>query len=63
MRGSRRRKIILPRARLPLGTWGQITRMQLQPKTWQARTKFRSFDGVLRRYEAWELQGQRLRLH
>lgn len=27
--------------------------MQLKPKTWRARAKFRSFDGVMRRYEAW----------
>ncbi|MDD0858022.1 hypothetical protein NHF46_10055 [Arthrobacter alpinus] len=41
------------RARLPLCTWGQITRKQLKPKFWRARAKFRSFDGVIRRYEAW----------
>ncbi|PYG98655.1 hypothetical protein CVV67_19465 [Arthrobacter stackebrandtii] len=33
--------------------WGKVTRMQLKPKIWRARAKFRSFDGVVRRYEAW----------
>ena len=47
----------MTRARLPLGTWGQITRMQLKPKIWRARAKFRSFDGVVRRYEAWGASG------
>ena len=57
MSGSQRRKITLPRARLPLGTWGQITRMQLKPNIWRARATFRSFDGVVRRYEAWGASG------
>lgn len=57
MSGSQRRKTTLPRARLPLGTWGQITRKQLKPKIWRARAKFRSYDGVIRRYEAWGPSG------
>lgn len=57
MNGLPRRRTTLPRARLPLGTWGQITRMQLKPKIWRARAKFRSFDGSVRRYEAWGPSG------
>lgn len=47
----------MPRQRLRLGTWGQITRKQLKPKTWRARAKFRSFDGKVHRYEAWGPSG------
>ena len=42
----------MARPRLPLGTWGKITREPLKPGLWRARARFRSFDGKIRRYEA-----------
>lgn len=37
---------------LPLGSWGRITRTELAPGRWQARARFRDFDGVTRQVKA-----------
>lgn len=37
---------------LPLGSWGRINRTQLAPGRWQARARFRDFDGVTRPVKA-----------
>lgn len=34
---------------LPIGTWGKITRTEIAPGLWEARAKYRDFDGRTRR--------------
>ena len=41
----------MPRQPLPLGTWGRITRTEVEPGRWRARAKYRDLDGVTRRFE------------
>lgn len=41
----------MPRQPLPLGTWGRITRSEVEPGRWRARAKYRDLDGVTRRFE------------
>lgn len=38
----------MPRPPLPLGSWGKITRTQLDDNRWRARTRFRDMDGRTR---------------
>ncbi|MGI9823948.1 tyrosine-type recombinase/integrase [Agromyces sp. Marseille-Q5079] len=35
----------MPRPPLPVGTWGKVTRAQIEPKKWRARAKLRDFTG------------------
>ncbi|MER5390679.1 site-specific integrase [Saccharopolyspora sp. NPDC002686] len=41
----------MARPRLALGTYGEIRYYQLGPKKWQARTKYRDYDGKVRHVE------------
>lgn len=41
----------MSRPPLPLGTWGKITRNEIQPGRWRARARYRDLDGVTRRFE------------
>lgn len=41
----------MPRQPLPLGTWGRITRSEVEPGRFRARAKYRDLDGVTRRFE------------
>ena len=43
----------MARPPLPIGTWGKIRRKQLSSTKWQARARFRDYDGVTRDVEAW----------
>ena len=43
----------MPRPPLPVGTWGKIRRKQHAMRRFQARARFRDYDGVTRDVEAW----------
>ena len=47
----------MPRRPLPLGTWGRISRTEVDPGKWVARGRFRDFDGRTRKVEAWGKTG------
>lgn len=47
----------MARPPLPIGTWGKIRRNQLSSTRWQARARFRDYDGVTRDVEAWGATG------
>lgn len=38
----------MARPALPVGTWGSISRTEISPGKWKARTRFRDFDGKTR---------------
>lgn len=42
----------MPRPPLQVGTWGKISRDQVQPGAWRAMARFRDFDGITRKVEA-----------
>lgn len=42
----------MPRPPLQVGTWGRISRDQVQPGVWRAMARFRDFDGLTRKVEA-----------
>ena len=44
--------IPMPRPPLQVGTWGKISRDQVQPGAWRAMARFRDFDGATRQVEA-----------
>lgn len=43
----------MPRPPLPVGTWGRIRRILVAPRRFQARARFRDYDGSTRNVEAW----------
>lgn len=47
----------MPRKPLPIGTWGRISRTQVDVGRWVARARFRDDDGVTRKVEAWGKTG------
>lgn len=47
----------MPRPPLPIGTWGRISRTEVEPDRWVARARFRDFDGRTRKVEAWGKTG------
>lgn len=47
----------MSRPPLPLGTWGRITRTEVEPGLWRARANYRDFDGVTRRVEKRAMTG------
>lgn len=38
----------MPRPPLPIGSWGRVQRTEVSPGWWEARARFRDFDGVTR---------------
>jgi hypothetical protein len=53
----------MPRPSLPVGTWGKIRRKQYGPGRWQARARFRDYDGHTRDVEAWAATGAAAERH
>jgi integrase len=53
----------MPRPCLPVGTWGKIRRKQYGPGRWQARARFRDYDGHTRDVEAWAATGAAAERH
>lgn len=47
----------MPRPPLPIGSWGSISRSQIEPKKWRARCRFRDFSGHTHQVEAWGPSG------
>lgn len=47
----------MPRKPLPIGTWGRVSRTQVDVGRWVARARFRDDDGVTRKVEAWGKTG------
>ena len=47
----------MPRRPLPIGTWGRISRTEVECRRWVARARFRDPDGVTRKVEAWGKSG------
>ncbi|WP_426520517.1 tyrosine-type recombinase/integrase [Diaminobutyricibacter sp. McL0618] len=47
----------MARPPLPLGTWGRIARLQVEPKKWRARASFRDFSGHTGRLDAFGATG------
>lgn len=42
---------------LPVGAWGKVRRKQWSPQRWQARARYRDYDGVTRDVEGWGSTG------
>ncbi|MBX3099010.1 MAG: site-specific integrase [Salinibacterium sp.] len=47
----------MPRPPLAVGSWGKISRTQVEPKKWRARARFRDFTGKTSQVEAWGVSG------
>jgi len=47
----------MPRKPLPLGTWGRLSRREIEHGRWRALARFRDFDGRTRQVEAWGKTG------
>ena len=47
----------MPRPPLPIGSWGRISRTQVEPRKWRARARYRDLTGHTVQVEAWGPSG------